>query len=38
MVGAFGGTKAETETMLPIIEAFMTARRFPTRPSWPTQG
>ncbi len=29
MVSAFEGNKAETKTMLPVIEAFMAARRLP---------
>ncbi len=29
MVSAFEGNKAETKTMLPVIESFMTARQLP---------
>ena len=37
-VEAFEGNKAETATMLPTLQAFMTAHRCPTSPSSPTPG
>jgi hypothetical protein len=33
MVSAFEGNKAETKTMLPVIESFMAAHDLPQRPS-----
>jgi hypothetical protein len=38
MVSAFEGNKAETKTMLPVIEAFMAPTSCPTSPSSPTRA